>query len=46
MEFGTELTKFEQDADGVTAWLLHADTGKEEVVKCQFLVGADGARGK
>lgn len=38
--------KFEQDADGVTVWLRHVDTGKEEIVRADFLIGADGARGK
>ncbi|SDK50421.1 FAD-dependent monooxygenase [Nonomuraea jiangxiensis] len=39
VEFGAELTGFEQDGDGVTATL----TGGERV-RCAYLVGADGGR--
>ena len=45
VELSTELMKFEQGADGVTSWLRQTDTGKEEVVRSEFLIGADGARG-
>jgi 2-polyprenyl-6-methoxyphenol hydroxylase-like FAD-dependent oxidoreductase len=37
-----EATGFEQNDDGVTVTLRHAD-GKEEVVRTQWLVGCDGA---
>ncbi|KAA2254947.1 FAD-dependent oxidoreductase [Solihabitans fulvus] len=40
VEFGTELTGFEQDADGVLATLVH--DGVPELVRVGYLVGADG----
>ncbi|MFI6602215.1 FAD-dependent monooxygenase [Nonomuraea sp. NPDC050536] len=39
VELGTEVTDFEQDADGVTVTL-----GTGETVRCAYLVGADGGR--
>jgi 2-polyprenyl-6-methoxyphenol hydroxylase-like FAD-dependent oxidoreductase len=42
IEWRTELAGFTQDADGVTATLLHAD-GHEEGVRAAWLVGCDGA---
>ncbi|QGV80911.1 FAD-dependent monooxygenase [Streptomyces ficellus] len=42
IERGTELTSFVQDADGVTARLVTASGGQEEV-RCRYLVGCDGA---
>lgn len=36
------LAGFTQDADGVTATLTH-DGGRQESVRCRYLVGADGA---
>lgn len=42
VERNTELLDFTQDADSVTATLRHAD-GKEEIVRADWLVGADGA---
>ncbi len=38
-----ELVGFQQDADGVTAQLRHAD-GREETGRFPYLVGCDGAR--
>jgi 2-polyprenyl-6-methoxyphenol hydroxylase-like FAD-dependent oxidoreductase len=43
VERGVELLGFEQDADGVTAQLRHAD-GQEETIHSTYLVGCDGAR--
>jgi|SRR5450631_3783212 len=40
--YGWSLTKFDQDMDGVTAWLSDKD-GSVRVVRCQYLVGCDGA---
>jgi 2-polyprenyl-6-methoxyphenol hydroxylase-like FAD-dependent oxidoreductase len=40
--FGTELIGFEQDTNGVEAW-LSTPAGKE-AVRARFLVGADGGR--
>jgi 2-polyprenyl-6-methoxyphenol hydroxylase-like FAD-dependent oxidoreductase len=42
VERRVELTGFEQDRDGVTATLAHAD-GQAETVRAQWLVGCDGA---
>ena len=44
IEDGTELRGFEQFADRVDAVLVKAS--QEEQVSCQYLVGADGARGR
>jgi 2-polyprenyl-6-methoxyphenol hydroxylase-like FAD-dependent oxidoreductase len=41
--YGTELVRFEQDADGVTAVLRSRDGGEEETVRADYLVAADGA---
>jgi 2-polyprenyl-6-methoxyphenol hydroxylase-like FAD-dependent oxidoreductase len=43
VEFGTKLTGFRQDADGVTATLQHA--GCSETIRARYLAGCDGARG-
>jgi 2-polyprenyl-6-methoxyphenol hydroxylase-like FAD-dependent oxidoreductase len=40
VDLATELTGFTQDADGVTATLVH--DGRAELVRAQYLVGADG----
>ena len=42
IERGTALTRFAQDANGVTATLRHRD-GREETARARWLVGADGA---
>src|SRR3546814_12726125 len=42
VEFGCELTGFEQDENGVTARL--AGPNGEETVRARYLVGADGGR--
>lgn len=41
--FATELTGFEQDADGVSVSLRPRDGGPEEHVRARWLVAADGA---
>ena len=43
VSFDTVLETLEQDADGVVATLTGKD-GRREVVRCRYLVGADGAR--
>lgn len=43
VERGVELTGLDQDDDGVTARLRHAD-GAEETARARYLVGSDGAR--
>jgi 2-polyprenyl-6-methoxyphenol hydroxylase-like FAD-dependent oxidoreductase len=42
VEFGRELTGFEQDGEGVTARI--AGAGGEETVRARYLVGTDGGR--
>ncbi|MCX5387084.1 FAD-dependent monooxygenase [Streptomyces sp. NBC_00083] len=42
VERGTELTSFEQDADGVTACLTSA-SGAQEQLRVGYLIGCDGA---
>src|SRR5690606_13949764 len=42
VEYGCELTGFDQHAQGVTAWLDHA--GAEQLVQARYLIGADGGR--
>ncbi|MEV4432834.1 aklavinone 12-hydroxylase RdmE [Streptomyces sp. NPDC049585] len=44
VRFGTELTDFAQDRDGVTAWLRETQTGAEHTVRARYLVAADGPR--
>jgi 2-polyprenyl-6-methoxyphenol hydroxylase-like FAD-dependent oxidoreductase len=42
-EWNTRCTTVTQDADSVTATLVHADNGDaEEIVRCQYLVACDG----
>ncbi|MEU7367541.1 FAD-dependent monooxygenase [Streptomyces hygroscopicus] len=43
VEFGTALTGLEQDGDGVTAHLAHAD-GSAGTARAAYLVAADGGR--
>lgn len=40
--YGWCLTKFDQDQDGVTAW-LNDKAGSVRVVRSQYLIGCDGA---
>jgi 2-polyprenyl-6-methoxyphenol hydroxylase-like FAD-dependent oxidoreductase len=44
VKFGTELTSFEQDGEGITAQLLHLATGRVETVRAKYLIAADGNR--
>lgn len=41
VEWGVRLDSFEQDADGITAELAHAD-GRREQLRTPWLVGCDG----
>lgn len=43
LALGTELVRFEQDADGVTAWLRDRD-GVERELRASYLVACDGHR--
>lgn len=42
VRYGTELTSFEQNRNGVTAVLRHRDSGECETVRAGYLVAADG----
>ena len=42
--FGHELTGLEQDGDGVRATVRDNASGREYVVRCRYLLGADGGR--
>lgn len=44
IRFNSELIGFEQDAKHVRAQIKDVSTGATDVVQCEFLVGADGAR--
>ena len=44
--FNTEYLRFEQDSQGVTAWLQDRHSGREYTMRARYLVGADGARSK
>ncbi|MEV0680668.1 aklavinone 12-hydroxylase RdmE [Actinosynnema sp. NPDC050436] len=44
VRFGTELTSFTQDGDGVTAHLLDRASGEAYAVRADYLVAADGHR--
>lgn len=43
LRLGTELVRFEQDAEGVTAWLKEQD-GREYQLRAAYLVACDGNR--
>lgn len=42
VEFGLELKGFEQDEDGVTAFVAHNE--REEIIRARWLIGADGGK--
>ena len=44
LRFGTELTSWEQDADGVTGVIRERDTERTSTVRARYLVAADGSR--
>jgi 2-polyprenyl-6-methoxyphenol hydroxylase-like FAD-dependent oxidoreductase len=48
VELGTELNSFEQNEDGVVAYLAVTRDGEEvtEEFKCSYLIAADGAHSK
>jgi putative polyketide hydroxylase len=43
LRFGTEMSRFEQDADGVTATLRDMASGREETVRARYMVAAEGS---
>jgi 2,4-dichlorophenol 6-monooxygenase len=44
IRFGQELTGLDQDTDGVRATIRDNASGRQYVVRCQYLLGADGGR--
>jgi len=44
IRFGHELTGLEQDGEGVRAAIRDGASGRDYVVRCQYLLGADGGR--
>ncbi|NUP45924.1 MAG: monooxygenase [Catenulispora sp.] len=44
VRFGTELTSFDQDGDGVTAVLRSREDGSLRTVRADYLLAADGPR--
>ena len=44
IRFGHELVDLEQDAEGVRATVRDNASGRHYVVRCQYLLGADGGR--
>ena len=46
LRFDTELTAFEQDADGVTVTLVDRVGGTETRVRTQYVIAADGAQSR
>jgi 2-polyprenyl-6-methoxyphenol hydroxylase-like FAD-dependent oxidoreductase len=45
IEHATQLTSFVEDDEGVSAHLVHAQTGAEEDIRALYLVGCDGFHG-
>ena len=43
LRLGTALVRFEQDADGVTAW-TRDNGGRESTLRAAYLIAADGSR--
>ena len=41
--FGTRFEALTQSADGVTAEVVHIETGRREALRAAYMVGADGA---
>ncbi|MBB5938752.1 FAD-dependent monooxygenase [Streptomyces zagrosensis] len=46
LRFGQEFLRMTQDADGVTAVIADRQSGQEYVVRCDYLIGADGAKSR
>ncbi|MFE2873705.1 FAD-dependent oxidoreductase [Embleya sp. NPDC059259] len=44
LRFGTELVSFEQDDDGITAIVRTRANGRQQTVRADYLVAADGPR--
>jgi len=46
LRFATEMTSFEQNADGVTAEIRHRDSGETTRVRAQYMIACDGAHSR
>jgi putative polyketide hydroxylase len=46
VRYGTELASFEQDESGVTAVLHDVNSGRDQTVRADYLVAADGVHGR
>jgi putative polyketide hydroxylase len=46
IRFNVELESFEQDEDGVTATIVERDSGVRRKVRCDYMIAADGVKGK
>jgi 2-polyprenyl-6-methoxyphenol hydroxylase-like FAD-dependent oxidoreductase len=46
LRFGTEMTRFEQDLDGVTAEIRDRDSGQTTTVRAQYMIAADGSHSR
>jgi len=46
LRYRTELTSFEQEADGVRARIRNLDSGEESEVRARYMVAADGNRSR
>lgn len=44
LRLGSELLRFEQDADGVTAWVREKASGRGYTVRAAYLIAADGSK--
>jgi 2-polyprenyl-6-methoxyphenol hydroxylase-like FAD-dependent oxidoreductase len=44
LRLGTELVRFEQDDDGVTAYLRERDGGRESTLRASYLIACDGSQ--
>ena len=43
LRYGTELVRFSQDADGVTAVVRSREDGAEQTIRARYMIAADGA---
>lgn len=44
LRLGSELLRFEQDEDGVTAWARERASGREYTIRAAYLIAADGSK--
>ncbi|HEY6343667.1 MAG TPA: FAD-dependent monooxygenase [Bryobacteraceae bacterium] len=44
LRFGTELTSFDEDSEGIAATMRARDTGEVSTVRARYMIAADGSR--